>query len=113
MTEKRRMALQADNIVEMKGMSKRFGHVQALNKVDLELRRGEILGLVGDNAAGKSALMGGLQHEPDKSHRTGTCGYALSFVAARITATSMAAAAGHLQNIRAQGLGRGVSAHRS
>jgi ABC-type sugar transport system ATPase subunit len=44
-------------IVEMKGISKRFGAVQALNNVDLELRQGEILGLVGDNAAGKSTLM--------------------------------------------------------
>jgi ABC-type sugar transport system ATPase subunit len=46
-----------DNIVEMKGISKRFGQVQALNRVDLELHRGEIMGLVGDNAAGKSTLM--------------------------------------------------------
>ncbi|MCL4488855.1 MAG: ATP-binding cassette domain-containing protein [Chloroflexi bacterium] len=46
-----------DYVVEMKGISKRFGNVQAINKVDLELRRGEILGLVGDNAAGKSTLM--------------------------------------------------------
>jgi ABC-type sugar transport system ATPase subunit len=46
-----------DYIVEMKGISKRFGSVQALKKVDLELRHGEILGLVGDNAAGKSTLM--------------------------------------------------------
>ncbi len=44
-------------IVEMKGISKRFGAVQALRDVNLELRRGEILGLVGDNAAGKSTLM--------------------------------------------------------
>lgn len=43
--------------VRMKGISKRFGGVQALNNVDLELRRGEVLGLVGDNAAGKSTLM--------------------------------------------------------
>ncbi|HIC89152.1 MAG TPA: ATP-binding cassette domain-containing protein, partial [Anaerolineae bacterium] len=41
----------------MKGISKRFGSVQALKNVDLELRRGEVLGLVGDNAAGKSTLM--------------------------------------------------------
>ena len=46
-----------DIVVRMKGISKRFGSVQALNKVDIELRRGEVLGLVGDNAAGKSTLM--------------------------------------------------------
>lgn len=46
-----------DYIVEMKRISRRFGSVQALHKVDLELRRGELLCLVGDNAAGKSTLM--------------------------------------------------------
>ena len=46
-----------EHVVEMRGISKRFGTVQALNNVDLELRRGELLGLVGDNAAGKSTLM--------------------------------------------------------
>jgi ABC-type sugar transport system ATPase subunit len=51
------MGLSSENVIEMKGISKRFGSVQALNDVDLELRRGEILGLVGDNAAGKSTLM--------------------------------------------------------
>lgn len=49
--------MENNNIVEMIGISKRFGAVQALRNVDLELRRGEILGLVGDNAAGKSTLM--------------------------------------------------------
>ena len=46
-----------EHVVEMRGISKRFGTVQALHNVDLELRRGELLGLVGDNAAGKSTLM--------------------------------------------------------
>ncbi len=46
-----------EHVVEMRGISKRFGTIQALNNVDLELRRGELLGLVGDNAAGKSTLM--------------------------------------------------------
>lgn len=46
-----------EHVVEMRGISKRFGTVQALNNVDLELRQGELLGLVGDNAAGKSTLM--------------------------------------------------------
>jgi simple sugar transport system ATP-binding protein len=44
-------------IVEMRGIEKSFGAVQALRKVDLTLYPGEILGLVGDNSAGKSTLM--------------------------------------------------------
>jgi len=46
-----------EHIVEMKGICKWFGGIQALKKVDLELRRGEIMGIVGDNGAGKSTLM--------------------------------------------------------
>lgn len=49
--------MSADYVVEMKGISKRFGGIQALRNVDLELRRGEIMGIVGDNGAGKSTLM--------------------------------------------------------
>jgi ABC-type sugar transport system ATPase subunit len=49
--------MEAEHIVEMRGISKSFGGVQALSKVDLELRRGEIMGVVGDNGAGKSTLM--------------------------------------------------------
>jgi len=44
-------------IVEMRSIEKAFGAVQALRKVDLVLYPGEILGLVGDNSAGKSTLM--------------------------------------------------------
>ncbi len=44
-------------VVEMRGIKKNFGAVQALRGVDLVLRRNEVLGLVGDNAAGKSTLM--------------------------------------------------------
>ncbi|RJT26618.1 sugar ABC transporter ATP-binding protein [Mesorhizobium waimense] len=44
-------------IVEMRGIEKAFGAVQALRNVDLVLYPGEILGLVGDNSAGKSTLM--------------------------------------------------------
>jgi ABC-type sugar transport system ATPase subunit len=51
----------------MKGMSKSFGSVEAVVDVDLVLNKGEILGLVGDNAAGKSTLMKLLTavHKPD------------------------------------------------
>ena len=44
-------------LLEMRGISKRFGAVQALNNVNFRLMPGEILGLVGDNSAGKSTLM--------------------------------------------------------
>jgi simple sugar transport system ATP-binding protein len=45
------------NLVEMRGIQKSFGPVRALRGVDLVLGYNEVLGLVGDNAAGKSSLM--------------------------------------------------------
>lgn len=45
------------DVVEMSHIFKSFGPVQALRDVDLRLGYGEVLGLVGDNAAGKSTLM--------------------------------------------------------
>jgi ABC-type sugar transport system ATPase subunit len=44
-------------VVEMRNIKKSFGAVQALRGVDLALHHNEVLGLVGDNAAGKSTLM--------------------------------------------------------
>ncbi len=44
-------------VVEMRNIKKSFGAVQALRGIDLTLHHNEVLGLVGDNAAGKSTLM--------------------------------------------------------
>jgi len=48
---------EATPVVEMRNIKKNFGAVQALRGVDLALHHNEVLGLVGDNAAGKSTLM--------------------------------------------------------
>jgi len=49
--------LQQKLLVEMKNISKSFGAIRAVQDLDLTLYHDEILGLVGDNAAGKSTLM--------------------------------------------------------
>src|ERR1700684_502798 len=42
--------------VQMEDISKSFGAIKSLDRVNLVLRSGEVLGLVGDNGAGKSTL---------------------------------------------------------
>jgi ABC-type sugar transport system ATPase subunit len=59
---------QAQPLVRMRGMVKSFGAVKALRGANLDLGHREVLGLVGDNAAGKSTLMKVLTgvHRPDE-----------------------------------------------
>jgi len=54
-------------LLELEGVSKRFGPVQALDRVDFAVHAGEVVGLVGDNGAGKSTLVKAIAgiHNPD------------------------------------------------
>jgi simple sugar transport system ATP-binding protein len=47
----------ADDVLRVEHVAKRFGPVTALRDINLHLRKGEVLGLLGDNGAGKSTLM--------------------------------------------------------
>src|SRR3712207_5642096 len=48
---------EAPVVLEMRGVTKTCGRVKANDDVSITLRRGEILGLLGENGAGKSTLM--------------------------------------------------------
>ena len=48
------------NSIEVSGLTKRYGRVEALGGADLSVGRGEVFGLVGPNGAGKTTLIKGL-----------------------------------------------------
>jgi D-xylose transport system ATP-binding protein len=57
----------SEPLLQLRGISKSFGSVQALSGVDFEVQAGEVMALVGDNGAGKSTLIKCIAgtHSPD------------------------------------------------
>src|SRR5204862_6350350 len=61
-----------ENVIEVRGMTKRFGELTAVDHVDLTVRAGEIFGFLGPNGSGKTTflrMLCGLLHADDGSGR--------------------------------------------
>ncbi|XCB37351.1 ATP-binding cassette domain-containing protein [Arcanobacterium hippocoleae] len=57
-----------DVVLSIRGMSKSFGRNRVLDQIDFDVKRGSIMGLMGENGAGKSTMMKCLL-EPTKKTR--------------------------------------------
>ena len=58
-----------DDVLRVEHIAKRFGPVTALRDINLHLRKGEVLGLLGDNGAGKSTLIKIISRLPEARRR--------------------------------------------
>lgn len=66
------MNRQADSILDVQGIVKDFGGLRAINHVSLQLRQGEVRGLIGPNASGKTTLINLISgmYKVDEGHIT-------------------------------------------
>lgn len=57
-----------DNMVEIKGLKKRFGDLEVLKGIDLEVKKGEVIAIIGSSGTGKSTLLRCINYleEPDE-----------------------------------------------
>lgn len=60
----------SENAVSFKNVTKTFGELKAINNVSLDVKKGEILSLLGENGSGKTTLMNMLSgiYFPDAGH---------------------------------------------
>lgn len=57
----------SDNLLEIKNMELKYGSIRAVKGIDLSLKKGEIVSLIGSNGAGKSSLLKGIMNIEKKS----------------------------------------------
>ncbi len=108
-----------DWVLDVSGISKRFGGLQALSEVDMQIARGEVYGLIGPNGAGKTTffnvitglytpdsgrfLLAGQPYTPSAVHKVAQAGIARTFQNIRLFAEMSA-----LENVM---VGRHVRTH--
>jgi branched-chain amino acid transport system ATP-binding protein len=108
-----------ETILEVKGISKRFGGLQALSDVGLTIQRGQVYGLIGPNGAGKTTFfnvitglytpdsgsfqLGGKPYSPTAVHEVAKAGIARTFQNIRLFAEMTA-----LENVM---VGRHIRTH--
>ena len=92
----------SDVVLEVKGVSKRFGGLQALSDVGITIRKGQVYGLIGPNGAGKTTFfnvitglytpdsgtfdLGGAPYKPTAVHEVAKAGIARTFQNIRLFA---------------------------